>query len=138
MPSFSIQTGKRREAEALFSYPNEGHEQDSLEATVAHYMRDSLQREAAGISNVTVSVSPVGGSVTFDHPDAAVGNLIVRRYGSFFSLGKKGLALAQAFQKTGKWNPKWKFLLPLGLPLEFGDAVEIMDFPPLSLGRVIS
>lgn len=133
MASFSIQIGTLQEAEALFSYPNEGHEQDSLETTVTHYMLDSLQREAAGISNVTVSTSPTGVSVTFDHPDAAVGNLTVRRYGSFFSLGKKGLVLARAFQKTGKWSPKWKFLIPLGLPLEFGNAVEIMDFPPLSL-----
>ena len=71
--------------------------------------------------------------MTFDYADVATGNLIAARYQAFFALGMKGFALCKDFQATGKWSPKWKFLLPLGLPLEFGSAVEVMDFPPLSL-----
>jgi len=71
--------------------------------------------------------------VSFEHPDAAAGDLIAARYEGFFTLGLEGFALCGDFQKTGKWSAKWKFLLPLGLPLEVGNAVEIMDFPPLSL-----
>ncbi len=133
MASFSIRIGTIQEAIALFSYPNDGHEEDSLEDTVLHYVRDSLQREASGITNVAVSTLLTHISVTFDHPDAGFGSLTTKRYGNFFALGLKGLALTEAFKKTGNWSTKWKFLLPLGLPLECGSAVEVMDFPPLSL-----
>lgn len=133
MTTFVIRVGTSMEAELLFSYPNEGHEQDSLEETVRHYMSDSLQREDVGISGISISVTPADVLVGFDHADPAVGDLVVKRYSDFFALGMKGLALSEAFRQTGKWSAKWKFLLPLGLPLEFGNAVEIMDFPPVSL-----
>lgn len=133
MATFQIRVGTKKEAELLFAYPNEGHELDSLEQTAGHYMRDSLQREAAGITNVYVAMAGADLVVSFDHPDASVGGLIAARYQGFFALGLKGFALCGDFQQTGKWSAKWKFLLPLGLPLEFGSAVEIMDFPPLSL-----
>lgn len=133
MANFTIRIGARQETETLFSYPNDGHEHDTLEATVAHYMQDSLRREAAGISNVSASNSPAGFVVAFEHPDNEVGKRTVSRYEKFFSLGLRGFAQSKDFQQTGKWSDKWKFLLPLGLPLEFGTAVEIMDFPPVSL-----
>lgn len=133
MTTFTIRVGTSKEAELLFSYPNDGHEQDSLGDTVRHYMSDSLQREDVGIGNLTVSVTTSDVLVRFDHPDPAVGSLVVKRYSDFFALGMKGFALSDAFGQTGKWSEKWKFLLPLGLPLEFGSAVEIMDFPPVSL-----
>ena len=133
MTTFMIRVGTSEEAELLFSYPNDGHEQDSLGDTVRHYMLDSLQREDIGISNVSISVTTANVLVNFDHADSVVGDLVVKRYCDFFALGMKGLALSEAFRQTGKWSAKWKFLLPLGLPLEFGSAVEIMDFPPISL-----
>jgi hypothetical protein len=133
MVRFEMRVGTKQEAETLFSYPNDGHEQESLEATVLHYMRDSLQREAAGVGNVSVTDATVGFLVVFEHSDAAIGKQIVTRYESFFSLGLKGFSQSKSFQKTGKWSARWKFFLPLGLPLEFGAAVEIMDFPPISL-----
>lgn len=133
MATFQIRVGTTKEAELLFSYPNDGHELESLEVTAGHYMRDSLQREAAGITKVSVAMKGTDLVVRFDHPDAAAGGLVAARYQAFFALGLKAFALCGDFQKTGKWSAKWKFLLPLGLPLEFGSAVEIMDFPPLSL-----
>ncbi len=133
MATFSIRIGSKEETALLFSHPNEGHELESIEETAEHYMADSLNREAASITNVSVSAAGTDIIVTFDHPDAAVGKLVVARYLSFFELGLKGADLYREFQKTGKSSPKWRFLLPLGLPLEFGSAVEIMDFPPISL-----
>lgn len=133
MATFRIPVGTREEAELLFSYPNEGHELDSLEETAGHYMRDSLQREAADITHVVVATAGARLVVSFNHADAGTGKIIADRYKEFFALGLQGFALCGDFQKTGNWSPKWKFLLPLGLPLEFGRAVEIMDFPPLSL-----
>lgn len=133
MARFEIRIGTKQEAKMLLSYPNDGHEQETLEATALHYMRDSLQRESAGIGNVSVIDAPAGFLVIFEHLDAAIGKQIITRYENFFSLGLRGFSQSELFQKTGKWSAKWKFLLPLGLPLEFGAAVEIMDFPPISL-----
>lgn len=133
MARFEIRIGTKQEAEMLFSYPNDSHEQETLEATALHYMRDSLQRESAGIGNVSVIDAPAGFLVIFEHLDAAIGKQIITRYENFFSLGLRGFSQSELFQKTEKWSAKWKFLLPLGLPLEFGAAVEIMDFPPISL-----
>ncbi len=38
----TLKIGTRAEAEALFTYPNDGHETESLEDTIAHYLSDSL------------------------------------------------------------------------------------------------
>lgn len=47
--------------------------------------------------------------------------------------GKAGLQATDAFRASGKWDGKWEYLLPLGVPMAFAKAIEIMDFPPLTL-----
>jgi hypothetical protein len=58
---------------------------------------------------------------------------IARRYQTLFDIGKIGLQDADAFRASGKWDANWRFFLPLGVPMAFARAVEIMDFPPLTL-----
>ncbi len=133
MAKAEIQIGSRAEAEILFTYPNDDHETQSLEDTIKHYVSDSLAREAVGDFVVDVQITSNIATVAIEHSDTAVVDAISKRYKYFFQLGAVGYLAAQDFQRAGKWSSTWKFLLPLGLPLEYARAVEIMDFPPLSL-----
>lgn len=131
MATGRIEIGPRAEAERLFCYPNDGHDDQTLEQTIAHYIDDSLRREGR---SVTASVADENGTiaVTLTGPDADVGE-IERRYSAFLDIGRLGMRDADAFRATGKWSAAWKFLLPLGVPIAFATVVEIMDFPPLTL-----
>lgn len=133
MAKTEIKIGSRAEAEILFTYPNDGHESQSLEETIQHYVSDSLAREAVGSFILDVQITNDVVTLIIEHSDANIINAVSERYKNFFQLGETGYGAIQEFQKTGKWSAAWKFLLPLGLPLEYGRAVEIMDFPPLSL-----
>jgi hypothetical protein len=118
----------------LFTYPNEGHTSQSLQETIEHYFNDSIRREGLAefhiVANVTADRCTV--AISLDDQDIAE---ITSRYQEFFDNGKKGLQAADAFRASGKWDEKWMFLLPLGVPLAFAKAKEIMDFPPLTLIR---
>lgn len=133
MARTEIKIGSRAKAEILFTYPNDGHEAQSLEETIQHYVSDSLAREAVGPFSIDVQIKNDLVTLLIEHGDANIINAVSERYQNFFQLGETGYGAIQDFQKTGKWSTAWKFLLPLGLPLEYGRAVEIMDFPPLSL-----
>lgn len=133
MAKTEIRIGSRAEAEILFTYPNDGHEAQSLDQTIQHYVSDSLARETVGQFAVDVQIASDVVTLIIEHSDSEIINAVSKRYQDFFQLGATGYCAAQEFQKTGKWNVAWKFLLPLGLPLEYGRAVEVMDFPPLSL-----
>ena len=130
----TIPLGPRSVAETLFTYPNDGHEDQTLEQTITHYITDSLQREKVGQYSVNVRSSDDDSifiDITVD--DGELADAIGMRYRSFFSVGLLGNKAADEFKATGDWDESWKFLLPLGLPMEFARAVEIMDFPPLTL-----
>ncbi|WP_338846237.1 hypothetical protein V8J88_21080 [Massilia sp. W12] len=133
MAKTTITIGSRAQAETLFTYPNDGHEAQSLEETIKHYVSDSLDREAVGSFAVAVHIKNETVTLEIEHISADIISAISKRYRKFFQLGASGHEAVQEFQKTGKWSESWKFLLPLGLPLEYAKAVEIMDFPPLSL-----
>jgi hypothetical protein len=42
----TINLGDRANAVALFTYPNDGHADQTLEQTIEHYLNASLSREA--------------------------------------------------------------------------------------------
>ena len=123
----------RNNAIQLFSYPNAGHDDQSLEQTIEHYFGDGLTRE--GLDNFRVVAGDYGGSygvrVTVD--DVGVAEQIRDRYQAFFDLGSTGLQDVEIFKASGKWDATWEFLLPLGVPIAFALVVEVMDFPPLTL-----
>jgi hypothetical protein len=133
MSTFKITIGTKAQATALFSYPNDGHEDLTLQETVLHWLTDSLKREGVGVTKIAVKLSAGNVVLTFNHAKPEVGNAIVTRYQNFLNLGRTGLNVVNAFKQSDKWSDKWKFLLPLGLPMEFANAVEIMDFPPVTL-----
>jgi hypothetical protein len=129
----TIDLRDRNNAVKLFSYPNAGHDDQSLEQTIEHYFGDSLTRE--GLGNFSIAAGDYGGSygvrVTVD--DVGVAQQIRDRYQAFFDLGSTGLQDSEAFKASGKWDVTWEFLLPLGVAIAFALSVEVMDFPPLTL-----
>lgn len=130
----TIKLGDRANAVALFAYPNDGHADQTLEQTIEHYLNASLSREALiGSYQATAQVSDAACTVRISGPDARPVGLIANRYQYFFDTGKIGYQDAVAFRNSGKWDPNWKFFLPLGIPLAYIHAIEIMDFPPLTL-----
>ena len=133
MPTIAINLRDKVTAERLFSYPNEGHENDTLEQTIDHYFRDSLSRE--GLTNFIIAPGGDGTGywVQITLADASVAEQIRSNYQAFFDVGLIGSQDAEAFKATGNWAATWKFLLPLGVPIAFALAVEVMDFPPLTL-----
>jgi hypothetical protein len=127
-----VSLGSQANAELLFSYPNDGHETQPLVDTIEHYLFDSLAREGI-LASAKAGGSSGAYTIEINCQDIAIAGAIESRYQSFFDLGSTGYAALQSFVASGKSDPAWKFLLPLGLPMEFARAVEIMDFPPLSL-----
>lgn len=128
-----IKLGSRAAATAMFAYPNAGHPDQTLGQTIEHYFNDSMQRENSGAFQVSAQESDALCSVTITGDDAETVKLIGERYQAFYDAGQIGLQAATAFRNSGKWDAQWQFFLPVGIPLAFARAVEIMDFPPLTL-----
>ena len=128
-----VNIGNEEQATRLFAYPNQGHESDSLEETILHYLKDSIAREGLLAGQVAVSVSSAGCTATISGLDPDQATAVRDRYQAFFDNCIVGLAGADAFQASGKMDAGWTFLVPLGIPLAYAAAVEVMDFPPLTL-----
>ena len=128
-----IELGDRPTALRLFSYPNAGHADQTPEQTIEHYFNDSLRREELADFQVAAEISDDHCRVRITVDDADVANQLARRYQAFFDIGKIGLEDVAAFRASGKWDANWQFFLPLGVPIAFARAVEIMDFPPITL-----
>jgi hypothetical protein len=128
-----IELGSESLTKELFTYPNDGHANQSLSDTIKLYLGDSIRREGLTNIAVTAQVSAQRCAIEIEVGDQNTAKEIEGRYQAFFDTGKTGQQLADAFQHSGKWDASWRFLLPLGLPLAFAKAVEIMDFPPLTL-----
>jgi hypothetical protein len=128
-----VEFGDGATTRLLFSYPNLGHEDQTLEETIEHYFNDSLRREELTTFKVAPEVSDDLCRVRISADDTDALAQIASRYQAFFDIGKIGLRDANAFRASGKWEPNWRFFLPLGIPMAFARAVEIMDFPPLTL-----
>lgn len=129
----SVELGSEAQAKRLFSYPNKGHENDDLAKTIKHYMVDAINREAIPGVSVSVSVSPTSCLVKLVGPHEPTLKSLKATYEEFFKTGEVGLVLADSFSQSDKWKSNWKFLLPLGVPVLRAHAVEVMNFPPVSL-----
>jgi hypothetical protein len=137
MPStIYIELGDEATTTRLFTFPNDGHADQSLRQTTEHYINDSMRREGFAkwhiSANITADRCTV--AITLDDQDDIAAR-IASRYQAFFANGKKGLQAADALRATGNWDQAWTFLLPLGVPLAGARAIEIMDFPPRTLTK---
>jgi len=128
-----IKLGTQANAERLFSYPNLGHETDSLQTTIEHYISNSLTREGLSSSIASAEISTAECAVRISGLSQDESTIIQERYQAFFDVGQTGLRDIDAFAAAGKLDKAWQFLLPLGVPIAYARAVEVMDFPPLTL-----
>jgi hypothetical protein len=135
MPStIYIELGDEATTTRLFTFPNDGHADQSLQEIIEHYINASMRREGVAKWHISANITADRCTVAIrldDQEDIAA--RIARRYQAFFANGKKGLQAADALRASGNWDQAWTFLLPLGVPLAFAKAIEKMDFPPRSL-----
>lgn len=118
----------------LFSYPNIGHESQTLQETVQHFLDDSIEREALGAYAVKFAVKKNRGMITFSGPNQTVVEALAQRYDSYFEIGEIGsVEYLKLRNATQGWDPQWQFLLPQGIAIENARVIEVMDFPPLTL-----
>jgi hypothetical protein len=128
-----IDLGAKAQVTALYSYPNAGHEDQSLEQTISIWLNSSLKRD--GLPEATSTIY-LNANHYFAHltgaPEVQLAAFSAN-YENFLQIGLLGLADADAFKAAGKWSPSWRFLLPLGEAMAHAKTIEIMDFPPVSL-----
>lgn len=126
----SIDLGETSRVENLFSFPNNCavicYLPWSLEDTVAHYLRQSVQRD--GYTEATVDVYERDGRIhaAFEGTPVDYGQRIL----SFLDAGDLAFAGAKELNAAGKWKFNWLFFLPLGMAVENHRSVELLHFPP--------
>jgi hypothetical protein len=130
-----INLGSQARVTALFSYPNTGHSDQTLEQTVALWIKSSLNRD--GFPESPVEVFPDGSNyiARISGAQSPAIEAFRENYEAFLAVGDLGFAAFNRFQQSGKGNPDWQFLLPLGEAMGNSKTIEIMDFPPNTLLR---
>ncbi|MEX6503162.1 hypothetical protein [Pseudomonas zhanjiangensis] len=122
--------GSRARVSQLFAYPNNCsaicYRDWSLEQTVEHYLKQSVQRD--GYSNAQVSVSSKDGQLhaTISGVPDGYGQPLEQLLAS----GDLAYQGASKLNAEGKWQYNWYFFLPLGMALENRRSVELLHFPP--------
>ncbi len=53
-----IEIGNQPTTELLFTYPNDGHADQSLQETVEHYFNDSIRREGLAFFKLAAEITP--------------------------------------------------------------------------------
>ncbi len=115
---------------ALFSFPNcENNcaETRTLQETVEHYFKQSMERDGYKDSSVQINntsgqfYARFTGSAAERYPGAVE---------AFLNAGDLGLTGESKLKADGKWKPNWRFFLPLGLALTNHPTVELLHFPP--------
>ncbi|MDE1165088.1 MAG: hypothetical protein PW845_06775 [Pseudomonas sp.] len=128
--AIQIDLGNVERVTRLFAYPNNCsvicYRNWTLEQTVEHYLKQSLQRDGYEQAKIQVTrdnhqvfVTLTGVPDTYDEPLMALLNA--------GDLAYKG---ATKLNADGKWAYNWSLFLPLGMALENRRSVELLHFPP--------
>ncbi|CAE6907413.1 hypothetical protein ACI2KX_06965 [Ectopseudomonas khazarica] len=126
----SVDLGDSQRVSRLFAYPNNCnvicYRDWTLEQTVEHYLRQSLDRD--GYPQASVNVVRHGERILADFKGAPDG------YGKplqqLLDAGDLAYKGASQLNSDGKWQYNWYFFLPLGMALENRKSVELLHFPP--------
>lgn len=130
--AIEIKLGTKEHVTELFSYPNAEHVDQSIEETVFIWMNSTLSRE--GYRDYSIRINQNDGEYVVDiSMDDENAQSFKEFFEKFLNVGDIGLRLTKEFQKTGKWNETWRFLLPIGMAMGNSLTIEMMDFPPVSL-----
>lgn len=118
----------------LFSYPNIGHSEQSLQETVQIYLSDSMERENLGDNEAKFFLDNDRGKILFSGTSRDSVESIAKRYNSYFEVGEIAIPEFNKLKNSSnKWDPQWQFLLPQGIAIDNARVIEIMDFPPITL-----
>ncbi|HSX72394.1 MAG TPA: hypothetical protein VLF16_15790 [Pseudomonas sp.] len=125
-----VDLGSSERVTRLFAYPNNCsvicYRDWTLEQTVEHYLKQSLERD--GLSGATVEVSRDGEALSarFGGVPANYGKALT----DLLNAGDLAYTGASKLNGDGKWQYSWYFFLPLGMALENRKSVELLHFPP--------
>jgi len=117
----------------LVSYPNcltncpSPQYPQTLTQTVSHYLNQSLARD--GLTDSTVTVSQKGNHIIASFAGTAA-TLYPTALDNFLTDGDKAYLATLAIQKSGRWQPDWRFFLPWGLAMTQNPTMELLHFPP--------
>jgi hypothetical protein len=126
-----VDLGPKAAVAQLFSHPPNCHEicflPQSLEETIALYIRSSLARDL--YTDSTVVVRAEGKRVLAEISGEAAAPYAAM-LGPFLAAGAQALGASQDVHKNKKWRYNWRFLLPLGLSMARHRSVQLLHFPP--------
>jgi len=125
----SLDMGSVDRVTNLVSYPNcvTNCQPQTLDQTVEHYLRQSLQR--SGLAHSAVAVKTVNGHVVADFKGDGSEDY-AKVLGEFLTDGDKAYSATLAIQKDGRWQSDWRFFLPWGLAMTLNPTIELLHFPP--------
>ncbi|MBS7661429.1 hypothetical protein I0D00_05630 [Pseudomonas lalucatii] len=125
-----VDLGSTERVSRLFAYPNNCsvvcYRDWTLEQTVQHYLRQSLERDGYGTARVEVERSGDRVYARFSGTPAGY----ERPLHQLLDSGELAYQGASRLNRDGKWQYDWYFFLPLGMALENRRSVELLHFPP--------
>jgi hypothetical protein len=132
--SVVVDMGTTDHVTKLVSYPNctgaqcpAGVADQTLEQTVDHYLRQSLERSM--LKWPKVAVKSLDGHVFAGYEgDGGAENAAVLK--KFLENGQLGYDGTQKIKADGKWQDGWTFFLPWGLDMVDNPTLELLHFPP--------
>jgi hypothetical protein len=141
MPAKTISLGAKDRLTDLFSYPNIHGSDESLADTIAHWFRQTLNRDGLENAGATATVRVEGETfyLDLDGPPAlaAFFDTYGKRLPKFLDAGQQALTVIPQLQAQGKWDPqktgKWRFFLPLGLAMLNQRCLQFFHYPPIRL-----
>lgn len=125
-----IELGDQARVTRLFAYPNNCSvicfRDWTLEQTVEHYLKQSVQRD--GYPAATVTVRRDNGTYYADI--AGVPGEYHKPLDALLDAGELAYNGAKKLNSDGKWAYDWYLFLPLGMALENRRSIELLHFPP--------
>ena len=125
-----LKLGSQERVTRLFAYPNNCgvvcYRDWTLEQTVEHYLRQSVQRDGYPDARVRVSRDN-------DQLHAEIQGVPARYsepLNALLDAGELAWQGASQLNREGKWAYNWSLFLPLGMALENRRSVELLHFPP--------
>ncbi|OAI84651.1 hypothetical protein [Pseudomonas putida] len=125
-----IDLGDQARVTRLFAYPNNCSvicfRDWTLEQTVEHYLKQSVQRD--GYTAATVTVRRDNDRYYADI--AGVPGEYHKPLDALLDAGELAYNGAKKLNSDGKWAYDWYLFLPLGMALENRRSIELLHFPP--------
>ncbi|MGG2397652.1 hypothetical protein ACJRW5_12010 [Pseudomonas sp. SH1-B] len=126
----SMDLGDSQRVSRLFAYPNNCnvvcYRDWTLEQTVEHYLRQSLDRDGYQQARVKVARRGTHLLANFQGTPQGYGKPLQQ----LLEAGDLAYQGASQLNRDGKWQYDWYFFLPLGMALENRKSVELLHFPP--------